>query len=509
MNKFRKAIALMLSVCLLASVTLALAESTDASQNVTDVSTGDVTTAVSTTAKELGDAEIVATVNGTNVTGADIKKYYADLVSYYGEPDETSVDLYYAVAMEQAVTMTLTKLTAASSGLDKYTDEELNTIYASSDADWQSALDNYVTNSGADVSTDDAKKTAYVAAESYYAGLGYNKDKLREQYVENSTYTRVKDMVCKDLTVTDEEVQAKYDENVANDKTTYANDAAAYESQLMMVQYGYATEKPWYHPAGYRYIKHILIPVDSTLLTTYTDLQAKLEEQMDSATASEEPTATPEATVDPSASVEPTETPVTQADVDTAKANILASVQEKTTAIYDKIAAGEDFDALIAEYGVKDDGTASDPGMTSADYPNGYEVSTSSTSFVPEFVEAAFSVDNVGDVSAPYISTYGVHIVKYMSDVPEGPVALTDALKETIRTDLLSTKQSDAMSAWMAAAAIEYTGVLKTVDEVQAAEDTAATTADDTATDAPATDAAATDAPVATDAVATETPAAQ
>jgi len=272
-----------------------------------------------------------------------------------------------------------------------------------------------------------------------------------------------------------------------------------------MVQYGYATEKPWYHPAGYRYIKHILLPVDSALMTAYTDLTAKLEEQMNNsdtaATATTEPTATAEVTADPNATAAPTEVPVTQADVDAAKANIIASVQDKINEINDKIAAGSDFDALIAEYGVKADGTASDPGMTSGTYPNGYEVSTYSSSYVSEFVAAAFSIEKIGDVSAPYVSSYGVHIAKYVGDVPAGPVELTDTLKETIRTELQSAKESAAMDAWQKAAGIEYTGVLKTLEEVQAA--TAATTDEDTA--ATATDTAA---PETTVAEPTATPAA-
>ena len=327
--------------------------------------------------------------------------------------------------------------------------------------------------------------------------------------------------------MTDEDVQTQYDANVAKDKAAYENDLDAYEYQIMMYDYQYVTEKPWYHPAGYRYVKHILLPVDDTLLSTYTDLQARLEEQMEAesedsdatvsdtndtdetgvdaaATDAADATATPEVTADPNVTPEPTETPVTQADVDNAKAAILASVQDKTTEINDKIAQGEDFDALIKEYAVKADGTATDSGMTSGSYPNGYEVALASTNFVPEFVQAAFSITDVGGVSAPYVSQYGVHIVKYLGDVPSGPVELTDELKESIRTDLLSTKTSAAMDAWQKQATVTYTGLIKSYDELQ--QEAAATDEDAAATDATATDAAATDA-AATDAAAAETPA--
>ena len=103
-------------------------------------------------------------------------------------------------------------------------------------------------------------------------------------------------------------------------------------------------------PAGYRYIKHILLDVDETLKSRYTDLAARLEEQMDAeaeaAAATEAPAATdaaaatvaPTDTPDPAITPEPTQEPVTQADVDSAKADILASVQATIDAINQKIA---------------------------------------------------------------------------------------------------------------------------------------------------------------------------
>ncbi len=471
MNTFRKAVALLLSVCLLASLSFALAE--DAGQNVTDVATDEVTEAVADTATELADTDVVATVNGSDVTWAETADYYQSLVNYYGEPDDTMVDLYYAVAMEEAVTMKLIQQTAAENGLDQYTQEELDDIYATSDADWQSALDNYVSSVGSltDDSTEEEKAAAYAEAEAYYGNLGYDKEKLRQNYLDNETYNRVEDFVCKDLAVTDEEIQAQYDENVANDQALYENDLDSYEYQVMLYNYQYATEKPWYHPAGYRYVKHILLPVDDTLMTTYTDLQAQLEEQMEEESSAD--TTDDTAAADDTAATDDTadtEAKVTEADVDTAKADILASVADKTTEIYDKINQGEDFDALIAEYGVDADGNATDPGMTSGDYPDGYEVSLASTSFVPEFVEAAFSIDEVGGVSAPYVSDYGVHIVKYVGDVPSGPVDLTDELKASISADLLSTKTAAAMDAWQTAADIQYTGLIKSYAQIQSEE---------------------------------------
>ena len=86
---------------------------------------------------------------------------------------------------------------------------------------------------------------------------------------------------------------------------------------------------------------------------------------------------------------------------------------------------------------------------------------------MPEFVAAAFSVSAIGDVSAPYVSDYGVHIVKYMADVPAGPVALTDTLKETIRAGLKTDRDNAAMDAWQKTATIEYVGLIPSMESLQ------------------------------------------
>lgn len=435
---------------------------TDAALQTLDTATSDeVTDAVSTTTFQIGLEDVVATVNGESVTGSDVETTYQQVVNYYGEPDDDYVEIYYSVAMEEAITLKLISQTAAELGLDQYTDEELSDIYATSDSEWQYALDNYVSYNltDADTATDEEKEAAYTEAESYYNLMGYSKESLRESYLQNETYERVKTELCKDVTVSDDEVQAYYDEAVAADKESYEFDLDAYESQMLMYQYGYVDEEPWYHPAGYRYIKHILLAVDDDLMNTYTDLVARYEEQMDD----EDSDAT-----DTTATDEDTETPVTAEDIDAAKAAIIASVQTEIDEINQKLAEGVSFDDLMTEYGT-------DTGMTSGDYPNGYEVSLSSYGYVTEFVDAAFSVDNIGDVSEPYISEYGVHIIKYVSDVPEGAVELTDDLKSVIYDELYDDKCDDVLTDWHASADIEYTGIIRSLDEIDADDSSADT----------------------------------
>lgn len=476
-----------------------------------------------TAAAELQDTDVLATVNGTELTWADVAPVYDSLVSSYGNyydlTDSANVELFRAVAMQNKINEVIMQAKIAELGI-ALTDEEAAAAEEDAQSDWDNAISSYISQQHSDLtdeSSQEDKDAANAEAVQYFNDLGYSPESLKENYKQYALYDKLEATIVQDVTVTDEEVEALYQELVESDRTLYENDIAAYVDynnyvdQMAMYAMYYGTDSSmdyaWYRPAGFRAVKHILLPVDAELMQTYQDLQARLEEQVESETEGDEESAAAaaaaaEETADAEATAEPTEEPVTQEQVDEAKAAILASIADKIDEIYAKIEEGVDFDELIAEYGVNEDGTASDPGMTSEPYKtSGYEVSSASTNYVAPFVEAAFSVDNVGDVSAPYISSYGVHIVKYIADIPAGPIEMTEAQREAKRTELLTSKQNElytaTMDQWNQEADITYTGLTPSYADIEAREaaaaEEAAATADDTAADDTTADEGTTD----------------
>ena len=473
-----------------------------------------------TAAAELQDTDVLATVNGTELTWADVAPVYDSLVSSYGNyydlTDSANVELFRAVAMQNKINEVIMQAKIAELGI-ALTDEEAAAAEEDAQSDWDNAISSYISQQHSDLtdeSSQEDKDAANAEAVQYFNDLGYSPESLKENYKQYALYDKLEATIVQDVTVTDEEVEALYQELVESDRALYENDIAAYVDynnyvdQMAMYAMYYGTDSSmdyaWYRPAGFRAVKHILLPVDAELMQTYQDLQARLEEQVESETEGDEESAAAaaEETADAEATAEPTEEPVTQEQVDEAKAAILASIADKIDEIYAKIEEGVDFDELIAEYGVNEDGTASDPGMTSEPYKtSGYEVSSASTNYVAPFVEAAFSVDNVGDVSAPYISSYGVHIVKYIADIPAGPIEMTEAQREATRTELLTSKQNElytaTMDQWNQEADITYTGLTPSYADIEAREaaaaEAAAATADDTAADDTTADEGTTD----------------
>lgn len=484
MKKMKKFLALFLSICLLAGTVAAFAqEQTAAEPTATEAETQ------ATPVEELAKDTLLATVNGANVTYADAEPWYNSFVSNYGSyydlTDPSIVRIIRAIALENAINEVLLLQKAKENGLDVLTAEEETQVNSSADADWQSALDSYVSYNGnlTDTSTDEEKAAAQAAALEYYTGNGYSQELLRKWYRNDFVIERARNLLTKDAAVTDEEVEQKIADLIAADTELYKDNVAAYEEYnnyvKQMEMYGayYGSTETlnpaMYHPAGYRAIKHILLNVDETLMSKYTDLVARMEEQMDDEvsqaqsgeTAIEtEPTASAAADATP----EPSQEPVTQADIDQAKADILASVAATVEEINQKLAAGESFDSLVEQYG-------QDPGMKSEPYKSsGYEVALESTSYDKDFVAGAFTVDHIGDVTAPILSSFGVHIMQYFGDVPEGPVTLTDAQREAIKNELLTTRQNELYNAgldqWVAQADIVYTGVVPSMKDIEAEE---------------------------------------
>lgn len=453
---------------------------------------------------EISDETELATVNGQKILWSDVKQTYDNLLSQYGSyydlTDPVMVTMFQVYALENVVSKTLLLQQVKENGLELSVEDKAASD-VESDAMWEEAIQNYIKNSFPDLtetSTDQEKADARAKAEAYYGELGYTQQILRDQVAEEKGIQRLDALVTQDAVVTDADVEADYQAKVAADKAQFENDIAAYidynnyvdqSAMYAMMSGGTGSDMDhaWYKPAGFRAVKHILLPVAEELMSKYKDLQARLEEQMDAEAAKEQgavtenvpedvaqPDAAPEATATAAATQPPP--PVTQADVDNAKADILQSLQGTIDEINQKIAEGVDFDELIATYGVNADGSASDPGMSSEPYKtNGYEVAKESTSsYVTEFVDAAFSMNSIGDVSAPYVSDYGVHILKYLKDVEAGPVPITTEQREAKRAALLQGKKNELFATkldeWRTAAAVTYTGVIPSATEFEAAQ---------------------------------------
>lgn len=251
-----------------------------------------------------------------------------------------------------------------------------------------------------------------VAAEMALYGYPASVEETLEVLISEKQEEKLMAVVAADVTVTDEEVQAAYDTNVATQQEDYETYPSLYESDLL---YGSTV---YYHPEGMRYVKHIFIPFteeDAAAIAEVTDQIANADETTD---------------VD-----------ALNGQVDTLRIAAISNIQTTLDEVKTKLDAGEDFDSLIAAYSADTD-SLEEPAKT-----NGILMYESSmTQWGTTFRDSAMALAAPGDISLPVITDSGVHYILFVSEVTPGPVPFED-VKDALRDETLYNKQLQVYEA--------------------------------------------------------------
>lgn len=188
----------------------------------------------------------------------------------------------------------------------------------------------------------------------------------------------------------------------------YAQNVQSNEPDKLEVSEEAITEK---YNSDYALVKHILI------------LSSKEEDAA----------ADPEATADPEASAEP----------EISAEDYKAQQKQLADDVLAKAKAGENFEALISQYG-------NDPGMTSQ--PDGYMIDRDGNSvgsqggkMVTEFTQGSFSV-GVGQITDLVESSYGWHIIKRYALPTSGESY--DSAVQSIRSSLMQDKYNELIDSF-------------------------------------------------------------
>ena len=246
----------------------------------------------------------------------------------------------------------------------------------------------------------DAKMAEY--EDSLLTGAGVTKDEFIEmQQLTIAQEAAFADLVG-DVTPSEDEIKAQYDDYVASDEETMTADPTQYISNYF---YGMTS---YYVPEGVRRVRQVLIALDEDTQSAISTLRdAGYDEQ-----------------------------------ADVLLQNGLDQIKEHAQEVLDLLDSGSvTFDEAIEQYN-------EDPGMDA----DGYPVVEGTMDYAGAFTETALSLKKVGDISGLAVSDYGYHIIEYTSDEEEGPVAYND-VKEGISDELSQTVLNDAweqlMNDWM------------------------------------------------------------
>lgn len=400
-------------------------------------------------------AQVAATYDGGDVTIAEVMGDFnamynetAQMYYYYYGMEMTHDDVHMLAedVLEQRVQgeIMAAKFDAEYGFTDAELEAEEEEVRALADEYQQSALE-VAEGKNAEAKAQEAR---VLLRES---GVDY--DSLYDSQMIYAKQNRMEEILRDEITeVSEEELQAAYEEKIADQKTLYT-DGYSFESDM-----SYGDEIICWQPDGYRTVKHILLIPDETLMDAYSTAQSDLDGsrsdlerlQEELIAANDDDIAEGERTAEEiQAEIDEIEAniPAQEQAVQAAEQAIMDSVKATSDEIYARLEAGESFDSLIAEYG-EDPGMQREPTMSV-----GYYVSTESQNWEVNFRDAAMALEQVGDYTeTPVLSGSGVHIICYTADVLGGEVALDevrDALYEETLEDLKDAHCEEVAAAWL------------------------------------------------------------
>ena len=372
----------------------------------------------------LSDDVLASAYNGAvTVLKSEIQDEYDQMLSqyvaYYAQygysVDEYDTELQASVAQETVQTKLSTSIVrhyAAQNGYELT--EEKKTELA---AQVKTALDNtreylesYLSASGF---TGDELNAA---VEEQMAQAGYTEETLMDSAELNDVLNFLYERATADVTVTEDEVKAAFDEKVAKQKESYASVDAfvndyVNESEIL------------YTPENVRLMECIFV--------------ASVEGE-----ATEDEATADEATEDEATADEATVSEATVSEATAGEAADIASLTgyAKAKAIAAAIAGGADFEETMKAY--------TEDGSTEEQMLRGYPVAENSTTYGEAFMAGAMALEHVGDVSDVIVTDYGYFILRYAKDLESGEADF-EARKEIETEETLTNKKNDAYSAFI------------------------------------------------------------
>ena len=334
-------------------------------------------------------------------------------------------------------------------GRDGFTEAEEETLSAAArqkyDELWQ-GLYQQLQHSGQSASEEEVTR--------FMNDAGYTPEALLTEYKQNERRYRIVEMYCPDLVLTEDMVQAYYETQFLDpDRERYEDNIQLYEQEVLNGQ-----KESFYTPAGYRYLRQILMDYPEEVTAKLRNEQAhvssagnRVAEAMqaltEAATTVEDlnDLAAPRADYDAAAGELDR---ARQALAEKREALTLPLIQDKLREIDERLSAGIDFRSLIDAY--------SDDKSEMNREAEGYPFHPESKNWPQNFIDAASALEKPGDVSAPVLTDLGIHILYYAGDVPAGAHVLTAEEQETLNASALMYYQGLELEGLMETWKDEY-----------------------------------------------------
>lgn len=340
------------------------------------------------TSPSANDKKIVAKptggedTKGMEITYLDFRKQYSYILSLYEIEDDTASDaadfcteqrngvindlitnkIISREAEKLGLTLTEDELKEAKTNADKQIEDQIS--YFSGIADYSDLASSGVTD-------EIRRQRGEEKLNELLEKCGMTRDDIYAWTKDYILATKLVDEITKDITR--EQAKARAQASLEKVKEIYEKDPAAYE------QSGYSD---LWVPEGSRMIKHVLLGFDDAtqmVITTYRNNQD-------------------------------------DEGADKIREDAAKELEEKVAEVQKKLDEMDEgkttFNDIILDYSADATGSSM--------YPDGYLVVPNGASYMPEFQEAAFVPEKIGDRTV-CVTDYGVHVMIYAGDPQINP----------------------------------------------------------------------------------------
>ena len=229
---------------------------------------------------EVDRQTVIAEVAGQQIIKQDVETevasvmnmqayYYYQYGLNYDPADSKNIQAARNTAVENLILDIVLKQKEQEMGI-ALTDEEIAALQTELDTTYAGYVDTIRTSYFAESElTGEELDTAVMQMTEQMYGT---KDALLESKKAEAVYQKLKDTVVADVAVTDEEVQNEYNAGVTTAMENYGTNLPAYGQAVR------AGSTVYYVPAGYRYVKNLLVLLDEEDSTAISDLSTQLSD---------------------------------------------------------------------------------------------------------------------------------------------------------------------------------------------------------------------------------------
>lgn len=417
-----------------------------------------------------GDA-VVATVGDVKITLDDFQKLFDQYSYYYSmfgmdvSSDAGMLAEFRTMVKNALLEKEIVKYQAKLQNLDTLSDEQLKEVEESAKATIKDMREQFTTMAeeakASDESIDVEKYVGdMIADEAEYAtGKAMTEDEYLEWLKGEASVTHIRDnlmdVVCKDVAITQEAVDAWYKENLASDKEAYTSDPAAYKDDEESYECSASEDgaiPPTYVPEGYSRVMDMLVKPRTDVNEANPDYAEKVQQL--NALQSEYGTLAFEDATAAAASNKArlreiiTEYKTLKAETDRMEEEAGKEAKAIIEEAYAKLQEGTTFESLLIRYTENEQAAACETLMMDGLLIAPDDASaTWSSKCVAEFKKL-----KVGEYSPVFLDDDGYHILYYVGDEKAGerPLAdIQDAVKASLLEEARNNEWQAILGEWM------------------------------------------------------------